>query len=145
MTLENHINKLKKLTMDRDSKFSLAGEYFMTHIAENDEALDRSESYQDNSEYFQAVLTSILETRADKPKIISMRPMQIKPYAFVHSFVRISTVHPMVFYYFEEVQLGMAFISNFGGDTHFYRLSCFVGDTKTAEPIISSLPSKMLH
>ncbi len=141
------IEELKKLTTKKDQDFMVPANYFLDHIAEDPEIMDKSIPLKGQDEFYSAILTPILQFYGKTTKIEKMFLVQIEKCQFIHGIALLSNPKMLSLYYFSDIQTGLAIVPSLTGVSNLFRLTAFFGDNKTGlkQPIIPSEFTKMEH
>ncbi len=125
--LQPHIDKLKEMTKVKDQDFSELAAYFLDHIGENSEALELSEPHEDKIGFYEAMLNALLSDKYDGAKVQTLMLLRVGDSSLVHGIVFTKGSPPIMIYYFEDIQMGLAIVTSIDrGVTDYFRLSSFL-------------------
>ncbi|MGB6976400.1 MAG: hypothetical protein WBE18_02960 [Gammaproteobacteria bacterium] len=128
------LEQLKKLTTKKEQDLSIPAEYFFD-LLENPHFFNQGEVLKEQLDFYRTLLIPISQYYGETVEIASLLLVQKKTEHFIHGSFMLSNQAMGAFYFFEEVQMGMAIISR-GGMTHFFRLTAFLGEGEFSEGTI---------
>ena len=125
--LQLQIDNLKEMTKVRGQDFSKLATYFLDHIGENPEALKLSEPHEDKIGIYEAMLNTLFPNKNDDVKVQKLMLQRVRGSSLIHGIALIKGSPPIMIYYFEDIQMGLAIVSSINsGVTDYFRLSSFV-------------------
>ncbi len=143
MSQKKTIEQLKKLTID-ESDFFVSFNYFLD-IAENPCLQQLNEVFNEGNDFYRGLLTPVLDSRYNGlVKITSLRLMKIKESNFIHGSAELSNGSILVFYFFEDIHMGMAAVPGFTGNSECFRLTATHNKT-SKKKIAPPMTNKTRH
>jgi hypothetical protein len=118
---ESKIIELKRLTLEKDAKFSELAHYFF-EVTEDPEFMKSGEKFHEDEEFFKVLLNPVVKYFGENLDVSAIHLIRIKKLGFVHGSAILSNAMLVAFYFFEEQQVGLA-MAYFKGQTEFFRIS----------------------
>jgi hypothetical protein len=133
-TSKSTIEELKKLTVKKDQDLAIPADYFFT-LMEDPTFLNRSMTLREDEDFYKLLLTPVHQYYGKTVKIITIMLVKIKRDQFVHGSFLLSNQSMGAFYFFEDIQMGMAIV-NKAGMSHFFRITAFKGGAEASPDAI---------
>lgn len=145
MPRQKIIDELKLLTA-KSKELSLPMNFFMDHIAEDPDFRKNNDIFQENQDFYQAMIHSILPRYCSTETTVkSMYLVKHRESTLVHGSALLSNKTMMSIYFFEDINTGIAFVPNFSGDSSIYRLTAFISDKKLDSAFTMPYSDKSEH
>lgn len=138
------MERLKELTIKQEADFSQAANYFLNHMAENARFLKEGKALKSKTAFYAQLLTPVAERFHVKLDANTLLLLRLKKYRFIHGAGLLPQNKSLAFYFFEDIQVGLAIVSALDGVTDFFRLTLL----STEKPILlpaASVPSQAVH
>jgi len=119
------------MILDKQVSFADSVNYFMDNIAENENIKAESEHFKlDDSQLYKQLIVNLVQRNFPKDVKLSQSMMIIsKKYQFTHGWATLSNQTMVLFYFFDDIQVGMSTFSSFlSSNTEYYKLSAFISD-----------------
>ncbi len=130
------IQKLKQLSLEKTADFSHCFNMFMDLAAEPQFA-QAGQALQSNKEFFQALLAPVTNFFGETITMTTLFPVSVQQYHLIHGFANLSNHYMVAFYFFDDIQCGIACASKLGEiRSEFFRITLIE---------TSSSPSSLLH
>ncbi len=120
------LEELKKLTMAKEADFAECQHYFLD-LTETNAFLRAGEVLEEEDSFYQMLFSSIAEYFGKDARIVSSRVITIPSEDFVHGVVDLSNEKILVFYYFEDVQVGLASVIGAGEKVYHFKITLLRG------------------
>jgi hypothetical protein len=127
-TLIQAIEKLKQLTLAKDADFSQCLNCFL-ELTENDQFLSSGHPFEGDDTFFKTLLTPVCNFFGANVNITSLLLIAMKQHHLMHGSASLSNHKLVMFYYFEDIQCGMAAAAIIGSETHFFRITLLQTDS----------------
>jgi len=151
MLITDANDQLKKITTQKNADFSMAMKYFFDHFAEKESFLLECEplTQKEDLKFFLLILGNIAKSKNAtifKKQLLLFRH---KKYKLVHGTSNLSNHTSLVFYYYQDMQTGIATIPSFTGPSDYFRLTAFIQKAEdrhsSSVPIILPSTSDEIH
>lgn len=116
------IEHLKRLTASKGADFGQCLNYFLDLTME-DQFLNAGRRYDADDSFYRALLKPVCEFFGEEVGIVSILLVSMKQHQFMHGSATLSNLQMVVFYYFEDIQCGMASAAVLGGSTNIFRIT----------------------
>lgn len=116
------IDQLKQLTLTKNINLSDCMDYFLD-LSENIAFLKGGQLLEGDDSFFRTLLVPMCEFFDSSVKINSLLTISMKPHHFVHGTADLSNNKMVVFYYFEDIQCGVATAARIDGKAQCFRIT----------------------
>ena len=125
------LEQLKDLTLSSKEDLSIPCKYFFTDIIDETSFLQNNKILEKNNEFYEELLRqSVVKYFGHHTQLSVLLLMHLPNTSFIHGGGHLSNGKMLMFYYFQDIQLGMAVVSAFASTTEFFRLTVFSSDVR---------------
>ena len=117
------IEKLKKLTLEKEADFSQCFNKFLG-LTTNNHFLQAGQRLQGDDTFYKALLTPVTNFFGKEVVITTLFPISVKQHYLIHGFALLSNLQQVVFYFFNDIECGIACATKLGNETsNFFRIT----------------------
>lgn len=117
------IEKLKQLTLEKEADFSKCFNKFLDLTA-NNQFLQAGQQLQGDHTFYKALLAPVTNFFGEEVAINTLFPISIQQHHLIHGFALLSNLQHVVFYFFDDIQCGIACAAKLGNDiSNFFRIT----------------------
>lgn len=121
--MNKKIETLKKLTLEKNANFSQCLHYFLD-LMDDDRFMSAGALFTGDDTLYKALLEPAINHSGENAKLDTLLLISMKQHQLIHGSGKLSNHKMIMFYYFEDIQCGMASVAKLGDDkTHFFRIT----------------------
>jgi hypothetical protein len=128
------IEKLKQQTLEKEADFSKCFNKFL-ELTANNQFLQAGQRLQGDDTFYKALLAPVTNFFGEEIVITTLFPVSIKQHHLIHGFAFLSNLQQVVFYFFDDIQCGIACAAKLENDiSNFFRIT-LLQDSSSSTPL----------